>query len=96
MLNALAQAVLSCRNPELKDPSKALELAQRACALTQSKEPEYLSTLAVAYATLNNLSKAVDILENALVLAQAKGDQALLAKIRKQLSLIKRAMAELY
>jgi arylsulfatase A-like enzyme/Flp pilus assembly protein TadD len=94
MLNALAQALLSCRNPAIRDPSKALESAQRACELTQSKEPEYLSTLAVAHATIGNLSEAIDILEKALVLAQPKGDQALLAKLRKQLGLIKRALAE--
>ena len=93
-LNALAQALLSCPNPALKDPSKALELAQQACALTQSKHPEYLSTLAAAYATLNNLSEAVNILEKALPLAQAIGDRALIAKIQKQLYLIKRALAE--
>ena len=94
MLNALAKALLACRNQALKDPDKALELAQQACGLTQSKHPEYLSTLAVAYATLGNLSKAVNILEKALVLAQTKGDQALLTKLRKQLYLIKRALAE--
>jgi cytochrome c-type biogenesis protein CcmH/NrfG len=93
-LNALAQALLTCRNPALKDPSKALEFAQQACGLTQSKHPEYLSTLAVAYATLNNFSEAVNILEKALPLAQTIGDQALIAKIQKQLYLIKRALAE--
>ena len=93
ILNSLAQALLSCRNPAIRNPSKALELAQQACKLTQSNEPEYLSTLAVACATLGNLSGAVDILENALVLAQAKRDQALLDKLQKQLDLIKRALA---
>jgi tetratricopeptide (TPR) repeat protein len=94
ILNALAQALLACRNPALKDPSEALKLAQQACRLTQSKHPEYLSTLAVAYATLNNLSEAVNILEKALPLAQTIGNQALIAKIQKQLYLIKRALAE--
>jgi arylsulfatase A-like enzyme/Flp pilus assembly protein TadD len=94
MLNALAQALLACRNPALKDPSKALELAQKACALTQSKHPEYLSTLGVAYATVNNLTEAVKILEEGLALAQAKGDQALVAKLQQQLYLVKRALAE--
>jgi tetratricopeptide (TPR) repeat protein len=93
-LNVLAQVLLSCPDEALKDPSKALELAQKACALTQSKHPLYLNTLAVAYATLNNLSEAVNILEKALPLAQTIGDQALIAKIQKQLYLIKRALAE--
>ncbi len=94
MLNAFAQALLASRDPAIKDPYKALKLAHQACKLTQSRHPEYLSTLAVAYATLNNLSEAVNILEKALPLAQTIGDQALIAKIQKQLYLIKRALAE--
>ena len=94
ILNALAQALLVSPDPALKDPSRALKLARQACGLTQSKHPEYLSTLAVAYATLNNLSEAITILEKALPLAQATGNQALIAKVQKQLYLIKRALAE--
>ncbi|MCF7957690.1 MAG: sulfatase-like hydrolase/transferase [Phycisphaerae bacterium] len=93
ILNALSQALLSCRNPALRNPPRALELALKACGLTQSKEPEYLSTLAVAYATLNQMKEAVTVLENALVLAQSKGDPVLLAKLKKQHYLIKRALA---
>ena len=95
MLNALAQALLTCPDQTLKDPSRTLELARQACALTQSKNPAYLGTLAVAYATLGNLTEAAKISEKALVLAQAKGDQALIAKQKKQLYLIKKALAEL-
>ncbi len=95
IMNALAQALLTCRNPALKNPSRALELARQACELTQSKHPEYLGTLAVAYATVNNLSEAARISEKALVLAQAKGDKALIAKQQKQLYLIKKALAGL-
>ncbi|MHC4742175.1 MAG: sulfatase-like hydrolase/transferase [Planctomycetota bacterium] len=94
MLNALAQALLACRNPALRNPPRALKLAQKACRLTQSKNPEYLSTLGVAYATLNNLSEAIKILEKALPLAQARSDQVLLNKLNTQLGLIRRAMAE--
>ena len=94
ILNALALALLVRPNQTLKDPSQALELAQQACALTQSKHPEYLNTLAVAYATLDNFSEAVKTSEKALALAQNKGDQALLTKLQKQLDLIKRAWAE--
>jgi arylsulfatase A-like enzyme/Tfp pilus assembly protein PilF len=94
MLNALAQALLTCPDPALKDPSQALQSAQKACALTQSQNPVYLGTLAVAYATLNHLSEAAKISEKALALAQAQGDPALIAKQKKQLYLIKRALAE--
>jgi arylsulfatase A-like enzyme/Tfp pilus assembly protein PilF len=94
MLNALTQALLTTRNPALKDPSRALELARQACELTQSKNPAYLGTLAVAYATVGNLAEAAKISEKALVLAQAKGDQELIAKQQRQLYLIKKALAE--
>jgi tetratricopeptide (TPR) repeat protein len=94
ILNAFAQALLISRDPAVKNPSRALDLARQACELTQSKHPEYLSTLAVAYATLNNLSEAVNILEKALPLAKATGDKALIARLQKQLYLIKRALAE--
>jgi tetratricopeptide (TPR) repeat protein len=94
MLNALAWTLVTCPNQALKDPSKALKLAQQACALTQSKHPVYLNTLAVVYATLNNFSEAVKISERALALAQDKGDQTLVTNLQKQLALIKRALAE--
>ncbi len=55
---------------------------------------EYLHTLAVAYATLDNFSDAIEASEKALSLAQAKNDQALVNKLQKQLDQIKRALAE--
>jgi len=94
ILNALALALLVRPNQAPKDPSQALELARQACDLTESKHPEYLNTLAVAYATLNNFSEAVKTSQKALALAQTKGDQALLTKMQKQLDLFKKALAE--
>ncbi len=94
ILNAFALALLLRPNRAPEDPSKALELARQACGLTQSKNPEYLSTLAIAYATLNNFSEAIEACEKALSLAQAKNDQASVTKLQKQLDVIKKAMAE--
>ncbi len=94
ILNALAWALVTCPNQALKDPSKALKVAQQACRLTQSKNPEYLNTLAVAYVSLNNFSEAFKISVKAVALARAKGDHALATKLQKQLDLIKKALAE--
>jgi tetratricopeptide (TPR) repeat protein len=91
ILNALALALLLRPNQAPEDPPKALELAQQACRLTQSRNPEYLNTLAIAYATLDNLSEAVKTSEEALALARAKSDQALINKLQKQLDVIKEA-----
>jgi tetratricopeptide (TPR) repeat protein len=95
ILDTLAWSLLTCPNQALRDSHRALELAQKACVLTQSKHPEYLNTLAVAYGKNNNLSEAIKISEKAVALARAKGDQALVTKLRKQLYLIKRALEEL-
>jgi tetratricopeptide (TPR) repeat protein len=95
ILNTFAWTLLTCSDQTLRDSRKALELAQKACELTQSKHPGYLNTLAVAYGKNNNLSEAINISEEAVALAQATGDQALVTKLRKQLYLIKRALEEL-
>ena len=94
ILNALALALLLRTNRASEDPSKALELAQQACGLTQSRNPECLNTLAIAYATVNNFSEAIKASEAGLALAQAKGDPALVTKLQKQLDVIKEALAE--
>jgi len=93
ILNSLALALLARSNQALKDHPRALKLAQKTCALTKSEHPKYLSTLAVAYATLKNFSEAVKISEKALALAQTRADQALVTKLKRQLNMIKRASA---
>jgi len=94
MLNSLAWTLVNCPDQALRDPSKALALAQQACALTQSKHPVYLNTLAVVYAALNDFSEAVKTSKMALALAQARDDQTLVAELQKQLDRIKKALAE--
>ncbi|MHC4203192.1 MAG: sulfatase-like hydrolase/transferase [Planctomycetota bacterium] len=94
VLNTLAWTLATCPNQSLRDPPKALELARQACALTQLKDPQYLNTLAVAYAALNNFGEAVKISERSLAIAKAKGDQTLANNLQKQLDLFKRALAD--
>jgi len=94
ILHTLAQTLLTCPNQALRDPSKAVELAEQACRLTQSKDAMYLNTLTFAYFTIKNYKKAAKTCEKALALVQAEGDQALVTKLQQQLDLIKRASAE--
>ena len=97
VLNALAWALVTCPNQTLRDPSRALELAQKACALTPPKHPQYpkyLNTLAVAHARLNNLTEAIKVSEKALALVQARGDQTIVTNLQKQLDLFREALAE--
>jgi len=98
VLNSLAWALVTGPNQALRDPAKALELAQKACGLTPSQHPQYpkyLNTLAVAHARLNNFSEAVKFSEKALALVQAQGSQEkIIINLQKQLALFKKALAE--
>ena len=57
--NTLAWLRATCPEPKLRDGKKAVEHAQTACQLTDWKEPNYLDTLAAAYAELGNFDEAV-------------------------------------
>jgi tetratricopeptide (TPR) repeat protein len=93
-LNTLAWILVNCPDQALRDPSKALRLAQQACALTQSRHPVYLNTLAAVHEALHHFEEAVKVSERALALAQAKGDQALVGKLQKQLDQLRKALAD--
>ena len=94
ILHTLAQILLHSPDLTLRDPYKAVELALQACEQTQSRDPRYLNTLAVAYFTIGNYSGAVKSSEEAAALARAQGDQELVARLQKQLDLIERVWAE--
>jgi tetratricopeptide (TPR) repeat protein len=94
ILHTLAQILLDCPDPTLRDPYKAVELARLACEQTQSRDPRYLNTLTVAYFAVGDYSGAVKTSEKAVGLARAKGDQELAAKLQKQLDVIERVWTE--
>jgi arylsulfatase A-like enzyme len=94
LLHSLAHIMMNCPDQSLRDPYKAVEYARQACQLTQSKNAKYLNTLTVAYYNIKNYSQAIKAAEKAIALAQTEGDHAITAKLRKQLDLIKKTLAE--
>ena len=86
MCGAVEMAGLAVRYLQVRTPA-------RACALTESRNPEYLNTLAVAHALLRNFSEAVKTLERAVALARARGDRTLAIKLQQQLDMFKRKAA---
>ena len=66
-LNNLAWLLVTSPNEELRDKTRALELAKRAVALKRS--PVFLDTLAEAYYANGFISEAVTVIEEAISLA---------------------------
>jgi len=86
-LNGLARLLI--RLPQ-EDPSKGAEpvrLGRRCCELTEYHNPQYLDTLAAAYAGVGDFGQAVEHAQKAIALAEAAGQNSLAAQIRARLDL---------
>jgi len=77
-MNDLAWLLATDADAKLRNGAEALRLAERAVELTARSEPNYLDTLAAAYAEVGRFSQAVDTSRAAIARARS-GDQAFLA-----------------
>jgi tetratricopeptide (TPR) repeat protein len=75
-LNNLAWLLSTSPEPQFRNGSRAVELAERGCALTGSKAPFLLGTLAAAYAEAGRYGDAVVAGEQARARAIESGDLA--------------------
>jgi hypothetical protein len=64
-----------------------VQLAQRACQLTQYQRVIFIGTLAAAYAEAGDFDNAAQTAEQAVTLATAQKNQALMQKNRELLEL---------
>jgi tetratricopeptide (TPR) repeat protein len=74
MLDELAWLLATYPDSKSRDGTEAVQLAERACALTDRRIPALLDTLAAAYAEAGDFSRAISTIEEALNLARTSGD----------------------
>jgi len=88
-INSLAWFLAAYKNSDFYNPGEAVNLAERACEMTNYDDPGFLDTLAVAYAAADNFTEAVATAEKALQLAQTRGQNEPVGQIRDRLELYK-------
>ena len=88
-LDRLAWIAATDPRPELRNGSEAVNMAQRACELTEHKQAQYLVTLAAAYAEAGQTAEAVNAAETAGRLAAGAGQKELAEKCANLLDTVK-------
>lgn len=71
--NALAYALATSPDDEIRDGERALQLAQAAVDETEGTHPDYLDSLACAYAELGRFESAVTHQQRAIALLEGHG-----------------------
>ena len=85
--NALAWVLATEADNALRNPRRAVELAQRAAQLTQHNNPDVLDTLAAAYAANRQFDQALSTAERAL--KGTREDPALVRQLELRIQLYK-------
>jgi arylsulfatase A-like enzyme/predicted Zn-dependent protease len=90
VLNNLAWIKAGSKDAQLRDPQKAIELAERACRLEDFKNPEFLDTLSVAYAAVGKFDEAIETAKKAEQIYLSSQQQQNAEQVHKRLELYQR------
>lgn len=85
MEQALAWRLATAAAAKERDCARAVQLAERACQATGNREPDFLDTLAAAYAECGRFADAVATGRQAALLATAAGRNSLAQRIEKHI-----------
>jgi protein O-mannosyl-transferase len=85
----LAWVLATCPDASLRDGTGAVALAERAYQLSGGENPNVLRTLAAAFAENGQMSYAVAAAQQALQLANLRGNRSLAASIQEQMQFYK-------
>ena len=85
--NNLAWILATYKNEKFRNPAEAVGLAELACKNTDYKNPDFLNTLAAAYAAVGRNDEAQKTAQKALNLARSNGQEELATKIQQYLNI---------
>jgi tetratricopeptide (TPR) repeat protein len=91
-LNNLAWTLATDADPTIRNGAEAVQLAKRACALTDYQVPVLIGTLAAAYAEVGRFKDAIETAQKARDLAQAAGQGDVAEKNRQLLELYRSSL----
>jgi tetratricopeptide (TPR) repeat protein len=86
-LDSLALILISHPDPNVRNVTEAVELAERAAGLTNHHSAGILNTLSTAYAAAGRFEDAIATAQEALTLASADKNQELANHLRRQLDI---------
>jgi tetratricopeptide (TPR) repeat protein len=89
VLNNLAWILATNQNSNFRDGVRAVQLAEKACALTGYENAVSLDTLAAAYAEAGRFQEALQTAQKAVELTLAEGRVELAKDIEKRMQLYK-------
>jgi len=92
-LNNLAWTLATREVANAPEPAYAVDLAERACQLSDHKKPDHLDTLAACYAAAGRFDDAIRAAQNAIGLAEASGQTPMAQEIRQRLQLYEQSRA---
>jgi hypothetical protein len=76
----------------MRDAGKAVEFAQQAVAMSGGKEPQFLRTLAAAYAESGRFLESIAAAQQAAMIANMQGKPRLANNVQKDLLLYRASL----
>jgi hypothetical protein len=89
-LNNFAWLLATSAEPDLRNGARAVQFAEKACALTNFKQAAFIETLAAAYAEAGRFPEAIATAQRAAATANAAGDTALASQNQELLKFYRR------
>jgi tetratricopeptide (TPR) repeat protein len=83
--NNIAWVLATSSNDSIRDGAKAIGFAEQAVALSGGREPQFLRTLAAAYAENGRFSEAIAAAQQAAAIANMQGKQRLATNLANDL-----------